>query len=190
MTRTVVRRSVSATTARNAPVSRPWKVRGRSRRKRRGRPMRRSETSSALGECVADTSDRQNESRRSGVVLDLVAQMAHVDVDGLLVLVERLVVAQQLEQLGARVDAAGAGGQVAEDLELGRCQADPPVSTLDASPFEVDEQVAVADDPPSDGVREVAIRAAQERLDPAHQLAQPERLGQVVVGAELEAYHL
>ena len=29
--------------------------------------------------------------------------------------------------------------------------------------------------------------AAQERLDPAHQLAQAERLGQVVVGAELEA---
>ena len=34
---------------------------------------------------------------------------------------------------------------------------------------------------------EVAVRAPQERLDPAHQLAQPERLGQVVVGAELEA---
>ena len=34
---------------------------------------------------------------------------------------------------------------------------------------------------------EVAVRAAQQRLDPAHQLAQAERLGQVVVGAELEA---
>ena len=34
---------------------------------------------------------------------------------------------------------------------------------------------------------EVAVRAPQQRLDPAHQLAQPERLGQVVVGAELEA---
>src|SRR4029077_18038842 len=141
MTRTVVRRSVSATTARNAPVSRPWKVRGRSRRKRRGRPMRRSETSSALGECVADTSDRQDECRRGRVVFDLVAQMAHVDVDGLLVLVECLVVAQQLKQLGARVDATGTRSQVAQDLELGGSQADPPVATLDAAPFEVDEQV-------------------------------------------------
>ena len=75
---------------------------------------------------------------------------------------------------------------MAEDLELGRGQADPPVAALDASPFEVDEQVAVADDPPADRVGQVAIRAAQQRLDPAHQLAQPERLGQVVVGAELE----
>ena len=80
-----------------------------------------------------------------------------MDVDGLLVLVERLVVAQQLEQLGARVDAAGTGGQVTQDLELGRCQADPPVATLDASPFEIDKQVAVADDPPADGIREVAV---------------------------------
>ena len=34
---------------------------------------------------------------------------------------------------------------------------------------------------------EVAIRPAEQRLDPAHQLAQAERLRQVVVGAELEA---
>ena len=40
---------------------------------------------------------------------------------------------------------------------------------------------------PPRGVGEVAVRAPQERLDPAHQLAQPERLGQVVVGAELQA---
>ena len=73
-----------------------------------------------------------------------------------------------------------------EDLEFGRRQAHPPVATLDASPLEVDEQVAMADDPPADRVREVAVRAAQERLDPAHELAQAERLGQVVVGAELE----
>ena len=45
----------------------------------------------------------------------------------------------------------------------------------------------MADDPPADRIGEVAVRAAQQRLDPAHQLAQPERLGQVVVGAELEA---
>ncbi len=53
--------------------------------------------------------------------------------------------------------------------------------------LEVDDQVLVADDPATGGVREVAIGAAQERLDPAQELAQPERLGQVVVGAELEA---
>src|SRR4029079_8360963 len=147
MTRTVVRRSVSATTARNAPVSRPWKVRGRSRRRRRGRPMRRSETSSALGECVADTSDRQDERGCARVVLDLVAQMAHVDVDGLLVLVERLVVAQELEQLAARVHPAGARRQMAQDLEFSGGRPPPPVATLDTTPLEVDEEVAMPDDP-------------------------------------------
>ena len=45
----------------------------------------------------------------------------------------------------------------------------------------------MADHAPADRVGEVAVRAAQERLDPAHQLAQPERLGQVVVGAQLQA---
>ena len=75
----------------------------------RARPAR-----SALGEGVADTSDRQHEHRRRRIVLDLVAQMAHVDVDRLLVLVERLVVAQQLEQLarGCRPGrAARRGGE-------------------------------------------------------------------------------
>ena len=45
----------------------------------------------------------------------------------------------------------------------------------------------MADHPAAAGIGEVAVRAAQQRLDPAHQLAQAERLGQVVVGAELEA---
>ena len=40
---------------------------------------------------------------------------------------------------------------------------------------------------PPDRVGEVAVRAAQQRLDPAQQLAQAERLGQVVVGAQLQA---
>src|SRR6185436_20186449 len=42
---------------------------------------------SALGEGVADTTDRLDEGGVGGVILDLVAQVAHVDVDCLLVLV-------------------------------------------------------------------------------------------------------
>ena len=102
---------------------------------------------SALGERVADTADRQHERRRRRIVLDLLAQVAHVDVDGLLVLVERLVVAQQLEQLAAGVDAARPRGQVAQDLELGRGEADAAGAALDASPLQVDDQVLVPDDP-------------------------------------------
>src|SRR4249919_284682 len=102
---------VSATTSRKASVSRAWKVRGKSRRRPFGRLVRASGRS-ALGEGVADTSHRQDEGRRCGVVLDLVAQVAHVHVDGLLVLVERLVVAQQLEQLRAGIDPSRARGEV------------------------------------------------------------------------------
>ena len=56
-------------------------------------------------EGVPDASDGQDEGGGRRVILDLLAKVAHVDVDGLLVLVERLIVAQQLEQLRARVDA-------------------------------------------------------------------------------------
>src|SRR3954471_6870100 len=186
MTRTVTSASVSVTTNRKAPVRRPWNVRGRSRRNRPGMRARRSTGRSALGEGVPDTPHRQDEHRRRRVVLDLVPQVADVDVDRLLVLVEGLVVAQQLQQLRARVDPPWARGEVSQDLELRRRQADPAVAALDAPPLEVDEQVAVPDDAAADSVREVAVRATEERLDPTHQLAQTERLRQVVIRAELE----
>jgi len=72
---------------------------------------------SALGEGVADTPDRLDEDGVGWVVLDLVAEVAHVDVDRLLVLVERLVVAEELQELAPGVDASGPAGEVAEDLE-------------------------------------------------------------------------
>ena len=51
-------------------------------------------------------------------------------------------------------------------------------------------QVAVPDDPAARGVGEVAVGPTQQRADPAHQLAQRERLRDVVVRAELQADHL
>src|SRR6187455_1071112 len=158
MTRSVTSARVSVTTARNASVRRHWKERGRSRRRRSAIPCGGSGVRSALGEGVTDTSHRQHEHRRGRVVLDLVAQMAHVDVDGLLVLVEGLVVAQELEQLAARVHPTGTRRQVAQDLELGWSEADPPVATLDATPLEVDEEVAMPDDPAAHRVGQVAVR--------------------------------
>ena len=76
---------------------------------------------------------------------------------------------------------------MAQDLELGRGQADPSLAALDASARQVDDQILVADDPAAGRVGEVPVRSPQQRLDPAHQLAQTERLGQVVVGAHLES---
>ena len=119
MTIGATRASVSATTPMNANVSRVWNERGtvgrREARASADRPSAgrgagargvvgapsggRTSATSALGELVAGAPDGQDELRHRRVVLDLVAQVAHVDVDRLLVLVERLVVAQQLEQL-------------------------------------------------------------------------------------------
>src|SRR6185503_11157028 len=195
-TKIVTRSSVRATTPAKPSVSRPWSVFGPSRRIRVGIRCRRWPASAsalaelALGEGVADTTDRHDERGRRRVVLDLVAEMADVDVDRLLVLVERLVVAQELQQLTPRVHAPRPRGEMTEDLELGRRQADPPIAALDTAALEVDHEVAVADHPPAGGVAQVAVGPPQERPDPAHQLAQRVGLRQVVVGAELQPDHL
>src|SRR5688572_32572379 len=127
-------------TAMNATVRRPWNVRGKSRRTRRQGRVRRITGRSALGERVADATDGQDEGRRGRIVLDLLAQVADVDVDGLLVLVEGLVVAQQLEELPTRKDAARPGCEVAQDLELRGGEADPSGATLDPPALEVDDE--------------------------------------------------
>src|SRR5262245_44618258 len=182
------RPSVSATMPTNATVSRAWNVLGTSRFS--PREMDRPDRSSALGEGVTDTAHRLDERWRGGIVLDLVAQVAHVDVDRLLVLVEGLVITQELQQLASRVHAARPRREVTQDLELRGGQADPALAALDAPALQVDHEVAVADDPAAGGVGEVAVGPTEECLDPAHQLAEAVRLRQVVVGAQLEADHL
>src|SRR5262245_41573663 len=105
MTRKLTSASATATTATKPSVSRPWNVRGVTRRAppRTTRGIRSRRARSALGEGVADTTDRHDEARLRRVILELVAQVAHMDVDRLLVLIERLVVAEQLQELRARV---------------------------------------------------------------------------------------
>src|SRR5947207_5185545 len=128
--------SVRATIPARPSVSRAWKVRGSVRltfrANRAGGPARReaaagsavSTTSScgpaasvldsALGECVADSSDGQHERRSGRVVLDLLPEVADMDVDRLFVLVEGGVVAQELEEFRARLVAVrsrGVGGR-------------------------------------------------------------------------------
>src|SRR5215218_7697467 len=150
----------------------------------------RGSATSALGELVAGATHGEHELRQRRIVLDLVAQVAHVDVDRLLVLVERLVVAQQLEELAPAEHAPRPAREMAEDLELRRGEADPARAPLDASPFKIDHEVPVPDHAAPGRVREVAVRAPEERPDPAQQLTEGKRLGDVVVRPELQAHHL
>src|SRR5207244_738101 len=65
-------------------------------------------------------------------------------------------------------------------------KADPLVTARDAPPFEIDHQVAMTDLATAGRIRQITIGATEERLDAAHELAQAEWLGEVIVGAQLE----
>ena len=119
-----------------------------------------------------------------GSLLELLAQMADVDVDGAGVAVLG-VAPDVLEQRLAAQHPAGGAGEGAEDLELDVGELRLLAAQGHHAAAEVDRQVAaldrlllgrVADHP----------RAPQGGLDPAAELAHREGLGDVVVGADLE----
>src|SRR5687768_15695389 len=130
-----------ATTARKARTSRARRPVAKRGISRRIGALRAALWTLAFGERVAGAAQRQDEGRVGRIVLELLAQVADVDVDRFLVLVEGLVVAHELEQLTPREDAARLRRQVAQDLELGCREADPAVAALDAAPLEIDQQV-------------------------------------------------
>jgi len=101
-----------------------------------------------------------------------------------------VVVTHQLEQLGAGKDASGARGEVAQQVELGGGQADPLPITRHPPPLEVDDQIATAQRAAGLDVGQLAVGAAQQGFHAARQLAEAERLGQVVIGSDLESDHL
>src|SRR3954447_21347429 len=125
-----------------------------------------------------------------GVALELLAQVADVDVDRPRI-AERRVAPDARQQHVAGEDAAGAGGQRLEDLELdegevdvGAADADGALERVELEVDDVQRLVLV------DGLGARHPRAAQRGPDARAELPQRERLGDVVVGAELEAEDL
>ena len=104
-------------------------------------------------------------------------------VDRPLVRLERDAV-DRVKQLRAREDPARRSSQVARIAELGRGQLHPAAGGSHAHPRQV--ELDVTDD---DAVGRLGGRfgASEHRADPGDQLPRAERLGHVVVGAELEA---
>jgi hypothetical protein len=124
------------------------------------------------------------------VGLDLLPEVAHVNVDRARV-AELRGAPERLEQHPPAEDAARMRHQRAEKLELDVRELRPLPAHLDRPPRHVDEQ------PHSHdlllGARSVAARRSsppQERLHLRTELGDRERLGDVVVGAELEPEHL
>ena len=81
----------------------------------------------------------------------------------------------------------GPGGERREELELGRRELDGRAGHLGPHPRHVEDDVADADR--LGGVGR-SFGPAQDRPDAGDQLARAERLGQVVVGAQLEPEQL
>src|SRR5688500_39477 len=134
-------------------------------------------SSSVLREGIPDAPHRPDVAGLRRIGLDLVPNVADVDVDGALVLLERVVVvADQLEQLRSRVHPARSGGKVPEQIELGRGQTDALAVTCHTPPLEVDDEVLSPQGSAGLRIGQLAIGAAKERLDARHQLLDAERL--------------
>src|SRR5207245_8905513 len=90
-----------------------------------------------LGEGIPDPTQRHDVARRGGIRLDLFADVTDVDVDGSLVLLKRVVVAHELEQLSPGVRPARAAREVPEQVEFGGGEADAIAVARHAAAIEV-----------------------------------------------------
>ena len=125
-------------------------------------------------------------SRASGLASpSLPAHLGDVDVDGPGAGV-RGVPPHRGEQLLPGEDPTGAPHQVTQQLELGRGEHHLDAVGEDPAPRRV--QLTDADLPHRLGVGRGAGAAAQHGPDPGDQLARAERLGDVVVGTELQPH--
>src|SRR6185312_8654667 len=140
-----------------------------------------------LDEAVADAAHGEEELWLLRVALQLLPQMADVDVDGARVAVLG-VAPDVLEQRLAAEHPAGRAGERAEDLELDVGDADLLAGEGDEAAVEVDRQVRVDDRATVEALGGGARhpRATQRRFHPTAELAHREGLRYVVVGTDLK----
>src|SRR5919106_1377648 len=161
----------------------PLRARRRRSPPRRRQVVRGSRREPSLRpEAISRAPNGQDQLGVAGITLDLLAQVPDVHVDR-----PRLSVvgaaAQALEQLAPREYDARARGEEREHLELDERQLDGLAADLDRAPREIDPELAPLDHlhplPP-----EIRRRGPAEKSpNPAAELADRERLGDVVVGS-------
>src|SRR6188768_2096765 len=145
-----------------------------------------------LAHLVAGASHGEDQLRPHRVGLELRAQPVDVRRHGVLVTVVR-VAPHRVEQLRAREHVPGMAREVQQEVELERREVDRMAAVADLALGRLHLEIAVADRLRLRlriGTRRAQqVGAPQQRLDAGEQLGERERLGQVVVGTELEAEH-
>src|SRR5215208_3903354 len=149
---------------------------------RRDRPYF-AEPSLRRNELVPDPANRHDALRIVWIALDLAAQVRDVHVCSPLV-ADVLALPEVLHDLSPRVHLLWLFGEEGEEPELRRRQ--PHVLVVDAHLVPDEIELQPADAPYRIARETVELAAPQDRPDPADQLGHRERLGDVIVCADLE----
>src|SRR2546421_10432124 len=133
-----------------------------------------------VGEAVPDPRDGQDVIRTRGLRLDLAAQVSDVDVDhpGFDWI---LITPDRVQDLLPAEHLAGVAGEEGEQVELGVGQLDLLARFVDAALVDIDDQIAELEPRPH-RLGRLHAGSPQVGRNPGRQLAQPQRLGDVVVG--------
>src|SRR5215218_5096716 len=142
-----------------------------------------------VSEAVADATHGEQVLGRAGIALDLLAEVAYVNVDRPRVAIRR-VPPHMLQKHLARLHAPGRPRQRGENLELHVCELDPLSAGGDHAALEVDLQATRRDWLLATRSRPDHLRSAQRRANPAAELPDREWLRDVVVGPHLQAEDL
>src|SRR5215213_2693979 len=166
-----VRRSTPSAIATMATTSRV-----RSRRRVTGG----SSSGGRRSRCLEPVADAPH-GRDHDAVTELLANLRDVHIDGASV-AEPVVAPHAVEDLLARQREAGALGEEAQQVELLGGELDRRIVDQHLAPADVDRDRARL----YDLGRRASVDTPQHRLHPGDQLGRGERLGEVVVAAELE----
>jgi hypothetical protein len=135
---------------------------------------------------IADAANCLNQRCLRGVVAQFVAEVSHVHVDHMLVVV--LGAPDAFQQLRSGEDSAGLVRQSEQQRKLARCQRNKRPSQRDFVAGLVDHQLTEGRWRGCLGWRPLGrARTPKHGPHPSHELPRTERLGEIVICADLEA---
>src|SRR6185369_14329703 len=140
-------------------------------------------------EAVADPGFGEDVAWRGCVGFDLFAQVADEDAQ-VLVLFDVVAAPQRREQRTMSKNLAGVFYEVDQQIEFFRRQMNWFASHRDLARLEIDVKVSRVENRWRCLIRRWSIRTTQRSPHARQQLIDPKRLGNKIVGAEIERFHL